>query len=54
MNAFAFKRAEDRLLVDESRHDTATVCAVASPASPDRVPAAFRHIQAACDTLAAP
>jgi hypothetical protein len=30
------------------------VCAVASPASPDRVPAAFRRIQAACDTLAAP
>jgi hypothetical protein len=27
---------------------------VASPASPDRVPAAIRRIQAACDTLAAP
>ena len=46
--------AEDRSLVDAGRHDTTMVCAVASPASPDRVPAAIQRIQAACDTLAAP
>jgi hypothetical protein len=37
--------AEDCSLVDAGRHDTATVT---SPASPARVPAAFRRIQAAC------
>jgi hypothetical protein len=37
--------AEDRSLVDAGRHDTATVCAVASPASPNRIPAAFRRIE---------
>ncbi len=52
--AEAVQPAEDRLLGDVGRHDTATVCAVASPASSDRVPAAIRRIQAACDTLAAP
>ena len=46
--------AEDWSLADAGRHDTATVCAMISPASPDRVPAAIWRIQAACDTLAAP
>jgi hypothetical protein len=46
--------AEVRSLVDAGRLDTAPVCAVASPASPDLIPAEIRRIRATRDTLAAP